>query len=42
LTCTLPLWRKKNNLTVSIVNGGNLSEVAKALDGVEFQGSVIA
>jgi uridylate kinase len=33
---------KENNLTVSIVNGGNLDEVAKALDNVPFKGSVIA
>lgn len=33
---------KKYNLTVSIVNGGSLKEVGKALDNVPFKGSVIA
>jgi uridylate kinase len=32
---------KKLNLTVAIVNGGKLKEVAKALDGKAFRGSVI-
>ncbi|MBI3573713.1 UMP kinase [Candidatus Kaiserbacteria bacterium] len=33
---------KKYKLTVSIVNGNKLREVAKALDGAKFKGSVIA
>ena len=33
---------KKSQLTVSIVNGGNLKEVANAIDGKKFRGSVIA
>lgn len=33
---------KKIGLTVSIVNGGSLKEVANALDNKKFQGSIIA
>lgn len=33
---------KKTKLTVSIVNGNSLTEIAKALDGNEFRGSVIS
>ena len=33
---------KKAKLTVSIVNGGNLDEVAKAIDHAPFKGSIIA
>ncbi len=33
---------KKAKLTVSIVNGNSLTDIAKALDGKEFRGSTIA